>query len=205
MRNILIIFLILFTNLYSFEWKVKNDLGKENKLIFSVKVLDLRYADDVEYKYRGLLKLKYYENNIIEIETLENIKKSNILKVNKNYREILSSDKNIFLKNISFNKKDFERTILEYFNPTYIQIENQEVQPVFLGRGYSKYKKSNQILYDVNYKNQNFILSENIEKYKDKNIRKFILFVLEVMEKIDCEVYEDYFYCERGVNYEKID
>ena len=36
MRNILIIFLILFTNLYSFEWKVKNDLGKENKLIFSV-------------------------------------------------------------------------------------------------------------------------------------------------------------------------
>ena len=66
MRNILIIFLILFTNLYSFEWKVKNDLGKENKLIFSVKVLDLRYADDVEYKYRGLLKLKYYENNIID-------------------------------------------------------------------------------------------------------------------------------------------
>ncbi|MDO5088383.1 MAG: hypothetical protein Q4D53_01225 [Leptotrichiaceae bacterium] len=176
---------------------------KKGKEVFLVEVKDWwDYPEENKFSFR------YYDNGVIEIIFLDNYKK-NLVKVDRQYKKIVSEEINLFLKNMELDKiKELEE--YEVFYPVMLfSIKRNNERRMLKRKGcteqfpiYEKtleeYRKKNngknprfiriftfnkkKILYDITYNDKNFVLSP-VEEYRNEKISKFISFINYFIEK----------------------
>lgn len=209
----LLLFLNFSYFLYSYNLELNFlEINSENiekgEEIFSVEIKDFcqKFNKHCPISEIERFKFKYYDNDLIEIIFFENLKR-NLIKTEKEYKKIQSKDITKFLKTLELNKiKELEKLKIIYPNPifssrknlpvivdsNFLSIYNKELEkyrhdnnrknPGFV-RVRDKINLNKGILYDVTYKNKNFIISPEIE-YQNKKVNDFILFIKYFVEKI---------------------
>ena len=205
---ILLIFLVRilsFSIEYEFDFELKESNKSEirkGKEIFSVEVRDWW-----DYPEEDKFNFKYYDNGVLEIIFLDNHKK-NLVKIDREYKKIISEELNLFLNTMELDKiKELEES--EIFYPiTLFSIIQDDERRILEGDGckdqlliyenaLEEYKRNNKgenpkfiriskdkskVFYDVTTNNRNFILSP-LEKYNNEKVLKFISFIDYFIEK----------------------
>ncbi len=129
---ILLIFLVRilsFSIEYEFDFELKESNKSEirkGKEIFSVEVRDWR-----DYPEEDKFNFKYYDNGVLEIIFLDNHKK-NLVKIDREYKKIISEELNLFLNTMELDKiKELEES--EIFYPiTLFSIIQDDERRIFI-------------------------------------------------------------------------
>ena len=210
MKKLLVSLLFLiklfsFSKDYKFNFElIESDKSetKKGKEVFLVEVKDW-WDYPEEYKFN----FKYYDNGVVEIIFLDNHKK-NLIKIDKEYRKIISEELNLFLKTMELDKiKELEEREISYPITLFSIIQDDERrilrrygcrnQLAIYEKTLEEYKKNNKgknpkfirisknkekLYYDIIYNNKNFILSP-LGEYNNEKILKFISFIGYFIER----------------------
>ena len=226
----LILYAISFGNnniIWENMTKYENDTRNE---IFSIKVIDFRNRKNIKtnnindkiitlqemsssknWEYVGILNIYYYRDGTLKLEIPEDIEQKNMIKINTEYKKILSPSIKSILEN-SFQQANISEYIqdlnIKYINYEFAEINNQssKINLKELCKKeemIKKYQKNNNgkiplsvpikskyeiqkdiTLYDITYNNHNFIIYDNENNFKDKKLLTFIQTIKDIIEKL---------------------
>ncbi|BBM46088.1 hypothetical protein [Leptotrichia trevisanii] len=198
--------------------------------VFSIKVIDFRNRKNIKtnnindkiitlqemsssesWEYVGILNIYYYRDGTLKLEIPEDIEQKNMIKINTEYKKILSPSIKNVLEN-SFQQANISEYMqdlnIKYINYEFSEINNQssKINLKELCKKeemIKKYQKNNNgkiplsipikskyeiqkdiTLYDITYNNHNFIIYDNENNFKDKKLLTFIQTIKDIIEKL---------------------
>lgn len=231
------LFLVLYifalgNNNIIWENITKNDDNDKNE-IFSIKIIDFKNRRNMKndntnskfilkkkiptsenWEYVGIVNIYYYRDGILKFEIPEDIEQKNMLKMNIEYKKILSPSIKNILEN-SFQQANIYEYIqnldIKYINYEFSEINNRSPKIKLKElcdreKLVKQYQKDNNgkrpltipiktkyevqediVLYDIIYNNHNFIIYDNENNFKDKKLLIFIKTIKDIIEKLRTE------------------
>ena len=213
----IIIFLLFIISIINFSEDFNFNIEDSNKKVsekngeklFSLEIRDFGVKKGEKAEEVGKLNLEYYDNGVMEVTFFKD-SRTNLIKIEKEYKKIISKELNEFLKVFDMCKIDELKNIeVKYYEFKFARNNNEMRSNKWLfivdkNKDFEEYKKrnngrepksvgieskypikyKNQIIFDVTYKNENFIMSYDEKEYKNEEVRKFIVFIKDFIEKI---------------------